>query len=282
MKTLHWRSPLLNFLIKQGKRLLRRSLENCFMKKISLLHYRRTLTNNYRLNKPHNNCTFIVIHYKIIIPDQQNCCGALHAHSGEKAAAKELAKKNLLAFEQAEVDYIISNAGGCGALLTEYEHLLADEPKWHERAKVFARKVKDITVDLAEVGLPKMKLPNQTVTYQDSCHLRNVMGTSIEPRQLLKNIEGVTFNEMNEADRCCGSTGAYNIIQPEMSMQILDHKMKHAQATNAQTIVTANPGCLLQMRAGIEREGLTDTARAVHIVDLLAEAVKEADKEQIL
>lgn len=215
---------------------------------------------------------------EVVIPQSQNCCGALHAHSGEKETAKELAKKNIRAFEEEEVDYIISNAGGCGALLVEYDHLLGDDPEWKERAQHFAERVKDISTVLLELGLPAMKLPEQVVTYQDSCHLRNVMGGAAPPRALLKQIEGVTFREMKEADRCCGSAGIYNIVQPEMSMQIIDHKMVHAKATEATTIVTANPGCLLQMKVGIEREGLSDSVKAVHIVDLLAAAVKEAEK----
>ncbi len=219
---------------------------------------------------------------EVIIPHTQNCCGALHAHSGEKEKAKELAKKNILAFEQAEVDYIISNAGGCGAILVEYDELLKDEPEWRERAHNFSKKVKDISEVLVEVGLPPMKLQEQIVTYQDSCHLRNVMNTSISPRKLLTMIEGVTFKEMEGADRCCGSAGIYNLLQPKMATQIIDHKMNDAKATNATTIVTANPGCLLQMKVGIEREKLSDSVRAVHIVDLLAEAVKEAEKAEVI
>jgi glycolate oxidase iron-sulfur subunit len=218
---------------------------------------------------------------EIVIPQNQNCCGALHAHSGEKNKAKELAKQNIIAFETEKIDYIISNAGGCGALLVEYDHLLADDPEWAERARAFARRVLDITEILVDSGIPKMKLPEQTVTYQDSCHLRNVMKTASAPRKLLQKIEGVEFKEMKDADRCCGSAGIYNIVQPEMAMEILDYKMKQVKVTKAHTIVTANPGCLLQMKLGVDREGLTEQIRTVHIVDLLAEAVKYAEKEQI-
>ncbi|OIJ16192.1 glycolate oxidase [Anaerobacillus arseniciselenatis] len=212
-----------------------------------------------------------------IIPKKQSCCGALHAHSGEKDGAKDLAKNNILIFEKEKVDYIVSNAGGCGALLVDYGHLLKDDPEWADRAKAFSDKVKDISEILYEVGLPKMELDPQTVTYQDSCHLRNVMGTFSAPRKLMQSIEGVTYKEMQDADRCCGSAGVYNIIEQEMSMQILDVKMEHAKATKARTLVTANPGCLLQMKLGIERAGLQKDVRAVHIVDLLAEALKKAE-----
>ncbi|WBL13642.1 MULTISPECIES: (Fe-S)-binding protein [Sutcliffiella] len=214
----------------------------------------------------------------IVIPKQQTCCGALHGHSGEKASAKELAKRNIQAFEELEVDYIITNAGGCGAFLVDYDHLLNKDPEWRERAEAFATKIKDVSSILVEMNFFKkpLKLTPQVITYQDSCHLRNVQGTYFEPRTLLKSIEGVTYVEMKEADRCCGSAGIYNIVESEMSMQILDHKMVNAKATNAKTIVTANPGCLLQMKLGIEREGLSHSVRAIHIVDLLLEAVETA------
>ncbi|WP_411334817.1 (Fe-S)-binding protein [Metabacillus indicus] len=213
---------------------------------------------------------------EIVIPENQACCGALHGHSGEKDSAKDLAKRNIKAFEDLQVDYIITNAGGCGAFLIDYDHLLKDDAEWSERAKEFSGKLKDFTSILAELEFHKMKLklPHQVVTYQDSCHLRNVMKTSSEPRRLLKAIADIDYREMKNADSCCGSAGIYNILESEMSMQILDTKMKNAKATGAVTIVTANPGCLLQMKLGIEREGLTDKVRAVHIADLLLEAAE--------
>ncbi|MDQ0254311.1 glycolate oxidase iron-sulfur subunit [Evansella vedderi] len=217
---------------------------------------------------------------EVVIPEDQTCCGAILAHSGEKDKAKELAKKNIEAFEKENVDYIISNAGGCGALLAEYDHLLKDELDWLPRAKAFVRKVKDISEILYAVGLPEMELPPQIITYQDSCHLRNVMKTAAAPRKLLQSIKGVAYKEMVEADRCCGSAGTYNIIEQEMSMQILDHKMVKVLDTKATTIVTANPGCLLQMKLGIDREGYSNTMRGVHIVDLLAEAIKFSEEQK--
>ncbi|MBM7648625.1 glycolate oxidase iron-sulfur subunit [Bacillus ectoiniformans] len=214
----------------------------------------------------------------ITIPKTQACCGALHGHSGEKDGAKELARRNIAAFEECEADYIITNAGGCGAFLIEYDHLLKGDPEWADRAKAFVAKIKDITQILFELDFHKnfpLKLTNpQILTYQDSCHLRNVMKTFMAPRMLMGAIEGAEFREMEGADRCCGSAGIYNITESEMSMQILDHKMEKAKETAAHTIVTANPGCLLQMKLGIEREGLSDKVRAVHIVDLLLEAIE--------
>ncbi|WP_017436106.1 (Fe-S)-binding protein [Saccharococcus caldoxylosilyticus] len=213
---------------------------------------------------------------EVIIPPAQTCCGALHGHGGEKQKAKELAKRNIEAFERLEVDDIVTNAGGCGAFLMEYDHLLKDEAEWSERAKAFVAKIKDISEVLVELDFQqkRLKVPPQIVTYQDSCHLRNVMKTSAAPRKLLRAIEGVEFREMKDADRCCGSAGIYNIVEPEMSMQILDYKMEMAKQTKAATIVTANPGCLLQVKLGIERAGLADRVRAVHLVDFLLEAAK--------
>ncbi len=214
---------------------------------------------------------------EIVIPKTQACCGALHGHSGEKNKAKELAKQNIAAFEEIEADYIITNAGGCGAFLIDYDHLLKNDPQWAERAKSFSRKLKDISSVLVELEFQKkeLSLPAQIITYQDSCHLRNVMKTASEPRTLLQSINGATYMEMKNADSCCGSAGIYNIVESEMSMKILDSKMKNVKDTQAKTIVTANPGCLLQMKLGIEREGLSDQMRAVHIVDLLLEAIEK-------
>jgi glycolate oxidase iron-sulfur subunit len=215
---------------------------------------------------------------EIVIPPTQVCCGALHGHSGEKEKSKELAKKNIQAFEDLQVDYIISNAGGCGAFLIDYGHLLKDAPKWADRANEFSNKQKDISAILIDLDFHKqnLELPSQIVTYQDSCHLRNVMKTSVQPRTLLKAIQGIEYHEMKDADRCCGSAGIYNIVESEMSMQILDYKMKTTKETKATTIVTANPGCLLQMKLGIEREGLSGKVRAVHIADFLYEAISES------
>lgn len=213
----------------------------------------------------------------VAIPRTQHCCGALHGHAGEKDQAKELAKKNIEAFERAGVELIITNAGGCGAFLVDYDHLLKDDPEWSERAKRFVSKITDISAALVELGMHEsgMKLTAQRVTYQDSCHLRNVQKTETQPRQLIRGIEGVEYAEMKDADRCCGSAGIYNIVYPELSMRYLDEKMQRAKDTEATTIVTTNPGCLMQMRMGIEREGLSGSVRAVHLVDLLLEALPE-------
>jgi glycolate oxidase iron-sulfur subunit len=219
---------------------------------------------------------------EIVIPKEQACCGALHGHYGDKASSKEMARKNIKAFEDLNVDYIITNAGGCGAFLIEYDHVLKDDPEFAERAKAFVAKLKDVAEILVELDFHKrdLRLPYQVITYQDSCHLKNVMKAAAYPRILLKAIKGVDYHEMEHADRCCGSAGIYNIIHSEISMKFLDYKMKKVKDTKATTIVTSNPGCLLQMKLGIEREGLSNTSRGVHIVVLLLEAFEYANNNK--
>lgn len=217
--------------------------------------------------------------FDVIIPGKQGCCGALHAHSGEAEGARALARKNIEVFQAAGVDYIVSNAGGCGAILKEYDHLLHDDAAWNTQAQWFAERVIDVSDLIVRKGHPlsfaqhdaTSQSPSYRVTYQDSCHLRNVMKSGQSPRKLLYQVPDVQFVEMKEADRCCGSAGIYNITQPEMANQILDHKMVHAQATEAQVLLTSNPGCLLQMKLGVERHVGQDQMKVQHVVDFVYE-----------
>ncbi|MEH7524245.1 (Fe-S)-binding protein [Bacillus sp. JJ1503] len=210
---------------------------------------------------------------KVIIPKNQTCCGALHAHSGKTNSAKELAKKNIEAFEKENVKYIVNNAGGCGAALVEYEHLFKGDEEWEERSRKFASKIRDISQVLNELdGLRFTNKINETITYQSSCHMKNVQKVTEEPLSLLKQVPSVGYREMKNFDRCCGSAGIYNLINYNESMDILDIKMNNAKETSAAIIVTTNPGCLLQMKLGIQRERMEKTVRAIHLVDLLVEA----------
>lgn len=218
--------------------------------------------------------------FEVVIPNEQVCCGALHAHSGEMDLARELALANLNVFKEAGIEYIVSNAGGCGALLVEYDHLMKDDPELRETAAWFASRVIDVSQLLAERGrIPSFtdsegnaSLP-VTITYQDSCHLRNVMKSSDAPRQLIKQVANVNFMEMKESDRCCGSAGIYNVTQPGMAGQILEHKMEHANNTRARYLLTSNPGCLLQMKLGVLKHGAADQMEVKHVVDFLYERV---------
>lgn len=214
---------------------------------------------------------------EVVIPEVQTCCGALHAHAGEAAQAKELAKRNIAAFEEAKVDYVVNNAGGCGAMLVEYDHLFADDPEWKERAERFSQSSKDITQILYELdGLTFTSELDEVITYQSSCHLTHVQKVTDAPLELMKQIPGVEYRAMKDYDRCCGSAGIYNIVNYDDSMKILDAKMSNMKKTKAVTIVTTNPGCLLQMKLGIKRENLEEQVRAVHLVDLLVEAQPKA------
>lgn len=211
---------------------------------------------------------------EVVIVENQACCGALHAHSGEKAGAIELARRNIEAFEQSGVAFIVNNAGGCGAALKEYHHWFHDDPAWHNRAQAFVAKVRDITEILCELPAIEFAKPiHARVTYQDSCHLAHGQGVRKQPRNLIQSIPGIEYVELPFADSCCGSAGIYNITNFDMSMQILDGKMQHVEETKARIVVTANPGCLLQMKKGIIRAGLEEQMEAVHVVDLLDRAL---------
>ncbi|MBT2689794.1 (Fe-S)-binding protein [Bacillus sp. ISL-47] len=206
-----------------------------------------------------------------IIPEQ-TCCGALHSHSGEVNLAKELAKKNIGAFENVTYDYLINNAGGCGAMLNEYGHLLKDEPEWKNRADKFALKSIDISVLLSKLELPLKKEIDKIATYQPSCHMKNVQKVDKEPLALMSSIKGLSIRRMENEDMCCGSAGVYNIVNYKESMKILDEKMIDMKKTAPHVIVTTNPGCLLQMKLGIDREKMNEKTEAVHLVELLAES----------
>ncbi|MGI8384016.1 (Fe-S)-binding protein [Robertmurraya sp. P23] len=212
----------------------------------------------------------------VYIPKDQACCGALHAHSGEKKSAITLAKRNIEAFESLSVDFVVNNAGGCGAFLYDYPYLFEQDSEWQSRAKVFQQKVTDISTILSKMEFTNFKLRAKVpvvITYQDSCHLRNVTKVISEPRTLLKSIENAFFVELDGADQCCGSAGIYNLLQSEMSMKILDDKMVKVKDTKAGVVITSNPGCLLQMKLGIERAGLSHQMESMHIVDFLSDYV---------
>lgn len=226
--------------------------------------------------------------FEVAIPESQGCCGALHAHAGEMDDARDLAAQNLIAFREAGVDHIASNAGGCGALLKEYDHLMKEAADMDQRSQAirFAGQVKDISELLRDIGRPLTTLEDKNtqktplkVTYQDSCHLRNVMRVQGQPRELIGQHGGVSLCELQGAEVCCGSAGIYNMTQPEMSMDLLDHKMDNVKDTHAEVVITSNPGCLLQMKWGIERAGVQDSVEAVHLADFLSERVCLSDKE---
>ncbi|GHH98829.1 (Fe-S)-binding protein [Neobacillus kokaensis] len=209
---------------------------------------------------------------EVVLIAEQTCCGALHHHSGEKEKAISLAKHNIEAFEKYQFDYVVNSIGGCGAAMVEY-HLLFDEAdRWYPRAELFSDKCKDISFILDQLELPfKMEI-QKTVTYQPSCHLKNVQKVEKEPVRLIEKIPGISYIPHKNMNMCCGSAGIYNIVHFEESMEILNLKMENISKIKPEIIITTNPGCHLQMLLGVEREGLRDEIRAVHLVELLAEA----------
>ncbi len=203
---------------------------------------------------------------RVTIPGRQGCCGALHLHSGLRADAEKLAQRNVEALAEGKYDAIITNAAGCGSTLKEYGELLGTDD-----AKGFASKVRDVTEFLASIDLNRdMGEVKATVTYQDSCHLAHGQKIRSAPRKLLAAIPGITLREMRGADLCCGSAGIYNVVQNEMSMRLLKGKMEAVNAADAEVVATANPGCILQLRAGVKAHGKGQ--RVVHVVELLDEA----------
>jgi glycolate oxidase iron-sulfur subunit len=207
----------------------------------------------------------------VVIPEGQGCCGALHVHAGERGEARKLARRNIDAVLDGGFDAIITNAAGCGSTLKEYHELLEDDPAYAQKAAQFSGLMRDVLEFLASIPLnTDMGALDITVTYQDSCHLAHGQKVRVAPRKLLAQIPGVTFREMPLSDLCCGSAGIYNVVHNEMAMQILEKKMLNVNITGAGVIATANPGCLLQLQAGVRLHGKNQ--RVVHIVEILDEA----------
>jgi glycolate oxidase iron-sulfur subunit len=214
---------------------------------------------------------------EVVAPPEQACCGALHAHAGDTEAARALARRNIEAFEAEGVEAVIVNAAGCGAAMKEYGRLLRHDEAWHERAERFAATVRDALEYIAGVegferGLGRLEVRDTRVTLQDSCHLAHAQGIRNAPRTLLRAIPGLDLRELRTPDRCCGAAGLYSLVQPEMSQAVLELKMDDVATTGAGVVCTSNPGCTLQLAAGIVARGLE--ARAVHVVELLDESYR--------
>lgn len=208
---------------------------------------------------------------EVVVPAGQICCGALHVHAGVRDKARELARHNIEAFERENFDAHLTNAAGCGSTLKEYGELLHNDAAWAGRAAAFSSKMEDVTEFLAEAGLTHPLAPiNAVVTYQDSCHLLHGQKVKQAPRTLLTAIPGLRFVELPHSDLCCGSAGIYNVLETEISLALLRDKMDYANSTPAGIIATANPGCLLQLRAGVAKHGRGQDV--VHVMELLDRA----------
>jgi len=208
---------------------------------------------------------------EVVLPKNQICCGALNIHNGESIAARKMARHNIDVFLQANVDAIIVNAAGCGAVMKEYGYLLRDDPECREKAERFSALVQDAGEFLAALGLVGDLQPvEMTVTYQDPCHLAHGQKVRAQPRKLLQAIPGLKLVEMPSSDSCCGSAGIYNLTHSGMSQRLLKEKMQSVAATHAEAIVAPNPGCMLQLRYGAERYG--PQLAIYHLMDLLDRA----------
>lgn len=211
---------------------------------------------------------------EVLTPREQHCCGSLHAHNGELELAKEMARRNIDAFDLDSLDAIITNAGGCGLHLKNYGHLLHDDPRYAARAQQWSAKLKDIHEWLVQIGprKPVSDPVSMRVTYHESCHLCHGQKITSQPRELLKLIPGLELVELPESNWCCGSAGIYNITQPEMSGKLLQRKLEHIDETKASIVAMANPGCLVQIASGIQQ---TDRkTQSVHPLSLLAAAYR--------
>jgi glycolate oxidase iron-sulfur subunit len=211
---------------------------------------------------------------EVVVPRSQNCCGAIHYHSGSEALAVDLARKNIATFDPDSFDAIIINAAGCGAMFKDYAHLLPAED--HEAAKKFVAKVKDISEFLIELGpiAPSFSLPMK-VTYHDACHLCHGQQIRSQPRKLLSMIPGLELIPLEESELCCGAAGTYNLSQPEMSEKLGHRKMENITATGAAIVTTGNVGCILQIARQIKQAG--SQVEVVHPVDLLDRAYRGSE-----
>jgi len=209
----------------------------------------------------------------VVIPADQGCCGALSLHMGREAEALGYARRLISTFERAKVDSVVVNAAGCGSAMKEYGHLLRDDPLYAERAEAFAAKVRDVAEIVEELGpvAPRHPLPT-TVAYHDACHLAHGQGIRAQPRKLLRDIPGLQVRDIRESEICCGSAGVYNIVEPAPARELGDRKAAHVLDTRARMLVTANPGCLLQISAALERRG--EALPTAHTVEMLDASIR--------
>ena len=211
---------------------------------------------------------------EVVIPAEQGCCGALHVHAGIRDLARELAKRNIRAFLADGFDAVITNAAGCGSVLKEYPLLFQEDDRdYFEPAQAFSGKLRDVTEFLAGIDFNKeFAVTRVRATYQDSCHLGHAQKIRSAPRKLLAAVPGLELIELKESEICCGSAGIYNVVHNDLAEKLLQNKMRRIEETKADLILTANPGCLLQLRAGVSRAG--GERRVLHVVELLDEAYR--------
>jgi glycolate oxidase iron-sulfur subunit len=217
----------------------------------------------------------------VIVPPSQGCCGALSLHGGRRPEAAAFARRTIEVFEQAGVDALVVNAAGCGSAMKEYGQLLAGEPGWAGRAAALSAQVADFSEFLAGIGpaAPRQPLP-LTVVYQDACHLAHAQRITRQPRELLGTIPGLTLAEIGDGGVCCGSAGIYNLVQPEAAGQLGARKAERVAATGAQLLVSANPGCAMQIGAALRDQGAP--MPVAHIAQVLDASLRGLPAERLL
>lgn len=219
---------------------------------------------------------------EVVIPRGQPCCGALMLHCGLEQDAAELARKMIAAFETADVDTVIINSAGCGSTMKEYGHLLRDDSMWAERAAAFSAKCRDIAEFLAELEPIAPRHPfHARIAYHDACHLQHAQGIREQPRRVLKSIPQLEVAEIPEASLCCGSAGVYNLLQPETASQLGNRKVDNLLTIEADAVVSANPGCLLQIMNGLRSRG-HKTMPSFHMIELLDASIRGVPAEKLL
>ncbi|WP_308221769.1 glycolate oxidase subunit GlcF [Georgenia sp. EYE_87] len=205
----------------------------------------------------------------VVAPPAQGCCGALSVHAGREEEGLRYARNLIDAFSEAGVERVVVNSAGCGSTMKDYAHLLADDPAYADRARAFSEKVRDISEILVELGPVATRHPLPvTVAYHDACHLSHAQKVRSQPRQLLRAVPGLTIKEIADGDLCCGSAGIYNLVNPEPARELGDRKATNVAATEAELLVTSNPGCLLQITDALGRQGKhISTAHMILVLD---------------
>jgi glycolate oxidase iron-sulfur subunit len=220
--------------------------------------------------------------FDVVAPRSQGCCGALSSHNGREPEAQRFGRALIETLEQAGVDAVVVNSAGCGSAMKDWVHLFAEDPDpaWRERAAATSAKVRDIAEFLVEVGPRAERHPlDMTIAYHDACHLGHAQRIRSQPRQLLRGIPGLTLKEIADADLCCGSAGIYNILWPEPARELGDRKAANVLATGAELLVTANPGCLMQIGSSVQRRGEEIAlAHTVEVLDASIRGVPLSDK----
>jgi len=212
-------------------------------------------------------------------PSQQVCCGALHAHAGDLEGARTLARENIAVFSGDENAPVITNAGGCGAMLASYGHLLSKDEAFAERANNFSARVRDVSQQLETVNIKKAAdATGHSVTYDASCHLLYGQHAGEAPLKILDAIPGVVFARLEGSERCCGGAGIYNLLEPDLSSQVLQEKLANIRLTGAKILATGNPGCQMQIGAGAILAGMD--LIVCHPIELLDESYERSGRYQ--